>query len=295
MTISSRPPTTTESVEAAPVRNRRGRIAGIATAVLVTGAAGVGLGVALTHNASSPHRMMSTSNSMHGYVRSMMGRYAGGGMMSGTGYRWMMGASGYRWMMGGSHAPGWMHGGSLPGFMMGGNTDPGRVMGSLFADAPGPRVPSAAAERLGNAAPAGAAVSRADNRIVFTTKVVEFTAVAGPPGGPDETFRIAGLVNPTISVPVGARVTMHVVNADPDTAHGLVITAPEVAGAYLPMMGGPPSFAGAAVWFLGEPTAAGLHETTASFTATRSGTYVYLCAVPGHARKGMLGTFVVSR
>jgi len=51
------------------------------------------------------------------------------------------------------------------------------------------------------------------------------TAVASPVGGPDETFRIAGLTDPRVVVPTGARVTVQVVNADPDTAHGLVITA----------------------------------------------------------------------
>jgi len=47
--------------------------------------------------------------------------------------------------------------------------------------------------------------------------------LGSPSGGPDETFRVAGLVNPAIIVPAGARVTIEFVNADPDTAHGLVI------------------------------------------------------------------------
>jgi hypothetical protein len=40
-------------------------------------------------------------------------------------------------MMGGTSAPNWMRGNALPGFMMGTSTDPGKVMGALFANALG--------------------------------------------------------------------------------------------------------------------------------------------------------------
>jgi hypothetical protein len=135
----------------------------------------------------------------------------------------MMGQSGYRWMMGGATAPGWMTGGSLPGFMTGTDPDMGKVMGSLFADAPGAPISPAQAATLGDQVRAGATVDRAANRITFTTKTVRFTVLASPAAGPDETFRIAGLVNPTIVMPEGAKVTVGVINADSDTAHGLVV------------------------------------------------------------------------
>jgi len=61
----------------------------------------------------------------------------------------------------------------------------------------------------------------------------------------------------------------------------------------MPMMTARPAFAGSALWFLGNPTAAGLHEGTLTFTAATPGTYHYLCPVPGHAQKGMTGTFTV--
>lgn len=51
-------------------------------------------------------------------------------------YRSMMSAAGYQWMTGGAGAPGWMRG-ALPGAMMGTSTDPGKIMGSLWANAPG--------------------------------------------------------------------------------------------------------------------------------------------------------------
>jgi uncharacterized cupredoxin-like copper-binding protein len=37
-----------------------------------------------------------------------------------------------------------------------------------------------------------------------------------------------------------------------------------------------------------------MHAGTLSFTAATPGTYQYLCPVPRHAQKGMVGTFVVA-
>jgi plastocyanin len=62
----------------------------------------------------------------------------------------------------------------------------------------------------------------------------------------------------------------------------------------MPMMTARPAFAGSALWFLGNHTSAGMHAGTLSFTASTPGTYRYLCPVPGHAQKGMTGTFIVT-
>jgi rusticyanin len=177
--------------------------------------------------------------------------------------------------------------------MMGTSTDPGTIMGRLFADAPGPRVSAAQAAALGTQVPAGAVVSRAGNTITFTASTVQLTILASPSGGKDETFRAAGLTNPRIVVPAGAHVSIQVINADPDTAHGLVITASNAA-AWMPMMTAQPAFTGSALWFLGNPSPAGMHAGTLTFTASTPGTYHYLCPVPGHAQKGMTGVFAVS-
>jgi rusticyanin len=178
--------------------------------------------------------------------------------------------------------------------MMGATGDPGKAMGSWLVNAPGARTSEADAIRLGNQTPTGATVDRTQRRVVFTTTDVHLTALASPAGGPDETFRIAGLVNPTLVVPVGATVSIQVINTDPDTAHGLVIADPGAASSWMPMMTAAPAFPGGAVWALGDPTSAGMHTATLTFTATSSGTYAYLCAVPGHAQKGMVGSFLVS-
>ena len=294
MTLTTNPPQTGPAPGGPP--HHRRRLAAVVTAAVLA-AGGLGAGLALSLGGSS-------TPTSYSYYQSMMGRYGlgagsmmggSGSMMGGSGSGWMMGQSGYSWMMGGTTAPGWMSGGTLPGFMMGTGTDPGKVMGALFADAPGPRVNPTEAATLGNQVPAGATVDRVANRVTFTTDTVHLAVLASPAGGPDETFRIAGLVNPTVIVPEGAKVTVEVINADSDTAHGLVVTASGSAPpSYMPMMTAAPAFTGSAVWFLGNPSSAGMHEALITFTASTTGTYRYLCPVPGHAQKGMVGTLIVS-
>ncbi|HVX23366.1 MAG TPA: sulfocyanin-like copper-binding protein [Acidimicrobiales bacterium] len=275
------------ATEHAPGRRRR-VVALVAIAVLAAG--GLGTGLAIAVGGSSP------ATSTYSYYESMMGRYDLGSssmMGGGSSYGWMMGSSGYGWMMGGTNAPGWMHGSSLPGFMMGSSTDPGKVMGRLFADAPGPRVSPSEAAAFGNQIPRGAVVDRSANRVTFTTSPVNMAVVASPAANPDETFRVAGLVNPTLVVPRGAKVTVTFVNADPDTAHGMVVTTTGTSSKWMPMMTASPAFPGSALWFLGNPTPAGMHSGTLHFTADAPGTFEYLCPVPGHAQKGMFGSFIV--
>jgi len=129
--------------------------------------------------------------------------------------------------------------------------DPGKVMGRVWADAPGPRVGAREAAQLGSQAPAGASIRRDRRTITFSGTDVHLVVVASPAGGPDETFRIAGMVNPAITVPAGARVSMEVINADPDTAHGLVVAASGTRQAWMPMMTSARAFPGSALWFQG--------------------------------------------
>jgi Sulfocyanin (SoxE) domain len=291
-------------------RKRNKILAGVA--VLAAAGLGAGAAVAATGSSGQPSTPAAAASPAaytgpsYTWYQSMMSGYYGNGtgtpMMGGSSYGsygWMMGQAGYRWMTGsGTAVPGWMTSGSLPSAMMstgmmGSGTDPGKVMGTLFASASGPRVSAARATALGSQIPAGAQVSKVSNTITFATTTIRLTILAGPSGGPDETFRAAGLVNPRIIVPAGAHVTIELVNADPDTAHGLVVTASSATASAMPMMTARPAFAGSALWFLGDPTAAGMHEGATIFTATTPGTYRYLCPVPGHAREGMTGIFTV--
>lgn len=267
----------------------------VIAAAVVAGGIGAGIAFAVTRTSTSAPAPRSTEGPDYSYYQSMMGQFGSDTMMGGSSYGWMMNQSGYTWIMGGaSTTPGWMNGGSLPGFMMGPSSDPGQVMGRLFADAPGPRVSSDEATSLGNATPSGAVVDRGANRVTLIGRNVQLTMLASPSGNPDETFRVAGLVNPTITVLHGATVTIQLVNADNDTAHGVVVATSGSASSWMPMMTVRPAFSGAALWFLGDPTSAGMHSGTITFVATTPGTYEYLCPVPGHAQKGMVGTFVVT-
>jgi rusticyanin len=261
-------------------------------------AAGLGTVAACGSTGQAPASASRPGVSAYSYYRTMMGRISSrssGSMMGSTPSRsWMMSGSGYRWMTGGTDAPSWMRGRALPGYMMGSTGDAGKVMGALFADAPGARVSPAIAARLGAQVPAGATASRTRNRISFPGTTVRLVVLASPSGGPAETFRIAGLVDPAIVVKAHAHVSIEVINADPGTAHGLVITATSARPPWMPMLTARPAFPGSAAWFLGNPTSAGMHAATLGFTVGSPGTYRYLCPVPGHAQKGMTGAFTVS-
>jgi len=268
--------------------------------VTALGPAGIGIGVGFAASGSSPaptevagpSTSTSRSNaSSYDYYHSMMDSYSGSSMMGGS-FGWMMGNSGYQWMTGGTSAPAWMRGESLPGSMMGTDTDSGQVMGEFWANAPGPRVRPDEATQLGNQTSAGATIDTVARRITFANNYVHLVVLASP-SMPAENFRTNGMVNPTIVVPPGAKVTIELINADSDMAHGLVVTADGASSSPTPMMSTPPAFSGAALWFLGESTSAGMREGTLSFTAGQAGIYQYLCPVPGHAQDGMVGTFVV--
>ena len=278
----------------------------------VLAAAGLGAGLAIAAGSSAGHPAAAASPAApassavpaaaspatstgpdYSWYRSMMSGYYGGqGMMGGSSSGWMMSQAGYQWMTGATGAPGWMRGGTLPGSMMGAGTDPGTVMGRLFAGAPGPRVSPAQATVLGSQVPAGASIGRAARTITFSALNVHLVVLASP-SMPAESFRIAGMTNPAISVPAGAHVSIKLVNADAGMAHGLVITSAGAARSQMPMMTAAPAFPGSALWFLGEPTAAGMHAGALTFTAVAPGSYQYLCPVPGHARDGRAGSFTV--
>ena len=184
-------------------------------------------------------------------------------------------------------------GGGGAGMMGGGTSGMGKMMGSAMADAPGPRLPESSARTLGDASPTGATVHAAQRIISFQTKDVNLWVLASPDWGTDMTFRIAGLTDPTLIVPQGARVTVHFVNADVDTSHGWLLTSAAPPFSFMAMMSAPPAVSGAFAPPLGDATSAGMPVETVSFIAATAGRYTYLCPVPGHAQRGMYGAFLV--
>lgn len=175
-------------------------------------------------------------------------------------------------------------GGYGPGMMGGGS-------GAGTADA---SVSPATAGQLGEATPRGATVDRDANTLTFTGQQVDLTVLGAPSDGPDETFRVAGLTNPTIVVPAGAQVTVELINADVGMQHDWLVTRSQPPFGSMGMMLGAPVAMGAATGTLPEATSAAMPATTITFDAATPGRYTYLCSVPGHAAEGMYGTFLVT-
>jgi rusticyanin len=160
----------------------------------------------------------------------------------------------------------------------------------LSADSP-MYVPPSQVQAEGTAAPPAAQVDAEANTITFTSTAVSFTVVAVPPGGPDMTFRIGGLVNPTLIVPADATVQVEFINADTDEAHGWEVTT---TGPPFPFHIAKAALPGAFARALGDPTKAGDGGETITFTTGQAAHYQYVCPMPGHAQMGMHGTFTVS-
>jgi rusticyanin len=152
-------------------------------------------------------------------------------------------------------------------------------------------VGAAQVQALGNQVPNGARADTCADRITFASHVVSFVVEAVPPNNPDMTFRIAELIDPTVIVPLGAKVTVEFINADNDQAHGWVITGTQPPFAFRAAT--PPALPGASAAVIGDPTTAGQGARTITFTASTPGSYQYICPMPGHAQMGMHGAFIV--
>jgi rusticyanin len=168
----------------------------------------------------------------------------------------------------------------------------GQSAGKTWAGRAPQAVTAARAQMLGDQAPAGATVNPASNEVTFAAASVSLAIEASPPNGTDMAFRIAGLTNPTLIVPQGAQVSVQFINADPDQAHAWEITSGSPPFGFTPA-GRIPAIPGAAAAVIGDPTTAGDGARTITFQATPTGSYQYICPMPGHAQMGMHGQFIV--
>ena len=190
-----------------------------------------------------------------------------------------------------SSSDGMMGGGMMGGGMMGGGSSGSRgMMGTTDARLVNRRALTA----LVHSGSAGAVIHAAANTVRYTTSAVTLVALASPHGKPNMTWEIDGLVNPTITVPAGAHITVHLVNTDWGYMHGFELTTTPPPYPYMSMMGIANNFL---VMPLPERTTENLatarfYARTASFTLA-GGTYYYLCPVPGHAQQGMYGRLIV--
>jgi rusticyanin len=167
----------------------------------------------------------------------------------------------------------------------------GRKIGTKLAGQAPLTVTASQILALGNQVPAGATISKSAKKIIFSGTSVSFTVESVPSNNPDMTFRIAGLIDPTIVVPDGARVSVEFINADSDQAHGWLITSEHAPFNF--GQSNDPTIPNAASGLIGDPTPAGHGAIMFAFQAGPPGTYSYICPMPGHAQMGMHGTFVV--
>ena len=140
----------------------------------------------------------------------------------------------------------------------------------------------------------GASIDSKANTVTYGGHSVTLVALASPAGQPNMTWEIDGLVNPTVVVQPAAQLDVVLVNTDWGYMHGFELTTSPPPYPYMAMAGVADSF------FLmplsprttKDTATASYHTRSASFTPT-SGTYHYLCPVPGHAAAGMSGTLEV--
>ena len=195
-----------------------------------------------------------------------------GGMMNGASGGGMMGGG----MMGGASGNSMMGGGMM-----------GTVRGSRQVTDP------AIARALSHRVAATATIDRQANTITYHSGQVALVALASPASGPDMTWTVDGLVNPTVVIPRGAYVSVRFFDADKDAMHGWELTRTPPPYPYMAMMDAPVAFPGAFAMPVRGTTARRWVGRTVRFTASSAGTYSYICPVPGHAQQGMHGTLVV--
>ncbi|KLU60783.1 rusticyanin precursor [Peptococcaceae bacterium CEB3] len=241
--------------------------------------------------ASSTPPSVPSAGGQYPYGPGMMGGYGGSGSANGSWGYGMMG--GYRgsgsangsWgygMMGGYRGSGSANGSWGYG-MMGGSFN-GANYSSAVTD------PTGAANDM-KASLVNATVDKSANTVTYTGSDVKIVMLGGPQYA-DGKFVIGGLVNPTLNIPRGAKVTMEFINEDTGMPHGVEITAAAPPYAYMAMMQGG-IYSGAFIHPLPPATAGKYPAVTTSFTASQAGSFYYICQYPGHAQKGMYGKVIV--
>jgi rusticyanin len=195
----------------------------------------------------------------------------------------LLGTAGILWLAFGVSAQGVPRTLTETGSMMGGGTQGG-----------GGELSYAGLNALVLRGKKGAKIDPKANTVSYNGSAVTLVALASPHGKPDMTWEIDGLVNPTVTVRQGAKVDVILVNTDGDKVHGFELTTTPPPYSNMVMMGINNGFF---LMPLPPRTTRALasvryYTEEGAFTAA-SGSYYYLCQVPGHAAAGMFGRLVV--
>ncbi len=179
----------------------------------------------------------------------------------------------------------------------------GMRMGSMPKHLPKPGKPiayEAARPLIRYSDSAGTLVGGGTHKAIeFLGHDIRIVLVAVEPGSPDQTFEIHKLVDPEVEVPVGAKITVTLLNMDYGAGmiHGVVIG--RAAPPYKMVVPVPVAGQIAEIPLTMPRTAQSVRKSkyfvaATSFNAPRKpGYYYYFCQMPGHAKSGMYGKFVV--
>lgn len=138
-----------------------------------------------------------------------------------------------------------------------------------------------------------ASIDRAANTVRFSGPGAVIPVIADP-YGEKHSYDIYGLVNPTVEVRKGSKVTIELVNADLQRYHGFVIISAKPPYSYAPTFMHSESFTRAVVPPVAYGRNGSYHIFKTDFKADSTGTFYYICQVPGCASGGMYGKFVVA-
>ncbi len=140
---------------------------------------------------------------------------------------------------------------------------------------------------------------RTHKTVEFLGHDIRIVMVAVAPGSADQTFEIHKLVDPQVEVPVGAKITVTLLNMDYGAGmiHGVVIG--RAAPPYKTVVPLPVAGQIAEIPLTMPRTAQSVRKskyfvaTTTVNAPRKPGYYYYFCQMPDHAKSGMYGKFVV--
>ena len=153
----------------------------------------------------------------------------------------------------------------------------------IFVGAKPMTLSSAQASAAGKTAAPGN-VSTDKKTLTFHGKLVRLVVRSGP-ANDMLSYRIDGLRNPTLVVPVGTTLKTLFINTDDDMTHNLRLTVQR-----MPFKG---TLKSIGTSNLPHKSATAVHAEELTLRLPVAGIYTYLCTIPGHAPGGMAGTLIV--
>lgn len=138
---------------------------------------------------------------------------------------------------------------------------------------------------------ANAKINKSENSVTYSGKDITIVMLGGPKEA-DGKFVIGGLINPTVYIPKGSRITLEFINEDEGMPHGIEITNAGPPYLYMLMMQGG-VYPGTFINPVPAANENGYPSASTTFTANSAGQYYYICQYPGHAQNGMYGEIII--